>query len=400
MVGRMISLLHHPVFSRLFAAQVVALVGTGLLTVALALLAYDLAGDRAGAVLGTALTIKMVAYVGISPLATALFARLPRRAVLIGADLIRAAVALSLPFIDAVWQIYVLIFLLQAASATFTPSFQAVIADVLTDEEDYTHALSLSRMAYEIETLVSPALAAMLLTVMSYNLLFLGTVVGFVTSAVLILSVNLPARGEAEDRPFRERLTRGVRIYMATPRLRGLLALNMSVAAVVAFVLVNTVVLVRARFHGGEGDVALVMAAYGAGAMAVALILPGLLHDMRDRAVMVASSFGLALVGLAYGIALWIGTESWTLLIAVWFILGGLNAGILTPSGRLLKRSAASRDRPAVFTAQFALSHACWLIGYPAAGWLGASFGLPAALIVGAVVAGGMAVVSSRIWQG
>ncbi len=400
MVGRMISLLHHPVFSRLFAAQVVALVGTGLLTVALALLAYDLAGDRAGAVLGTALTIKMVAYVGISPLATALFARLPRRAVLIGADLIRAAVALSLPFIDAVWQIYALIFLLQAASATFTPSFQAVIPDVLTDEEDYTHALSLSRMAYEIETLVSPALAAMLLTVMSYNLLFLGTVVGFLISAVLILSVNLPARGEAEDRPFRERLTRGVRIYLATPRLRGLLALNMSVAAVVAFVLVNTVVLVRARFHGGEGDVALVMAAYGAGAMAVALILPGLLHDMRDRAVMVASSFGLALVGLAYGIALWIGTESWTLLIAVWFVLGGLNAGILTPSGRLLKRSAASRDRPAVFTAQFALSHACWLIGYPAAGWLGASIGLPAALIVGAVVAGGMAVVSSRIWQG
>ena len=57
----MIAVLLHPVFARLFAAQVVALLGTGLLTVALGLLAYDLANARAGVVLGTALTIKMVA---------------------------------------------------------------------------------------------------------------------------------------------------------------------------------------------------------------------------------------------------------------------------------------------------------------------------------------------------
>ena len=43
-------------------AQVIALIGTGLATVALGLLAYELAGDRAGAVLGTALAIKMSDY--------------------------------------------------------------------------------------------------------------------------------------------------------------------------------------------------------------------------------------------------------------------------------------------------------------------------------------------------
>src|SRR6056297_794353 len=107
----MLSVLRHPVYARLFAAQVVALLGTGLLTVALGLLAYDLAGERAGSVLGTALAIKMVAYVG--------------------AELLRAGVALALPFVDAVGQIYVAIFVLQAASATFTPAFQATIPDVL-----------------------------------------------------------------------------------------------------------------------------------------------------------------------------------------------------------------------------------------------------------------------------
>ncbi len=59
-------------------------------------------------------------------------------------DLIRAVVIAFLPFVTEVWQVYVLIFLLQAASAGFTPAFQAVIPDVLKDEDDYTNALSAS----------------------------------------------------------------------------------------------------------------------------------------------------------------------------------------------------------------------------------------------------------------
>ena len=60
-------------YRHLLLAQVIALLGTGLATVASGLLAYDLAGGNAGVVLGTALAIKMVAYVGIAPVAS--FAR-------------------------------------------------------------------------------------------------------------------------------------------------------------------------------------------------------------------------------------------------------------------------------------------------------------------------------------
>ena len=56
-------------YRHLFSAQIIALFGTGLTTVALGLLAYELAGPSAGLVLGTALTIKMVMYVVIAPLA-------------------------------------------------------------------------------------------------------------------------------------------------------------------------------------------------------------------------------------------------------------------------------------------------------------------------------------------
>ncbi len=394
----MIQILRHRVFAALFAAQVVALLGTGLLTVALGLLAFDLAGREAGAVLGTALTIKMVAYVALSPVAQALIQHLPRRLVLISADLMRGAVALCLPFVTEIWQIYALIFLLQAASATFTPAFQATIPDVLKDEADYTKALSLSRLAYDIENLASPALAGMLLTVLSYNWLFLGTVFGFAFSAWLIWRAQVPAaKSDDTKRPFSERLTRGARIYLATPRLRGLLALNMAAAAISAFVLVNTVVLVRSVMGGGERDLAFALAAYGAGSMAMALILPRLLEKVRDRPVMISSALSLSILGAGLGVLL-ANEISWYWLLFGWAGLGALYSGVLTPSGRLLRRSAHAEDRPAIFAAQFALSHACWLITYPLAGWAGVLLGLGPTMLILSAIALVSSFIALRVW--
>lgn len=250
----MLAVLANRTYGRLFLAQIIALLGTGLLTVALGLLAFALAGDRAGTVLGTALAIKMIAYVAVAPVVGAFAAQLPRKGFLIAMDLVRAAIALLLPFVSEVWQIYVLIFLLQSASAAFTPTFQATIPDVLPDEADYTKALSLSRLAYDLESLISPMLAAALLTLISYHWLFSGTVAGFLVSAALILSVTLPASpAVARKGGIYDRTTRGMRIYLATPRLRGLLALNLAAAAGGAMVIVNTVVFVKGRLGLGDG---------------------------------------------------------------------------------------------------------------------------------------------------
>lgn len=256
----MLAVLSNRTYRHLFGAQVIALVGTGLLTVALGLLAFRLAGDRAGAVLGTALAIKMVAYVVVAPVAGAFTGQLPRRAFLVATDIVRAAIALMLPFVDQVWQIYVLIFVLQSASAAFTPTFQATIPDILPDERDYTRALSLSRLAYDLENLLSPTLAALLLTVIGYNWLFGGTVVGFLCSAALVVSVTLPSATRSDRQGgIYDRTTRGLRIYLATPRLRGLLALNLAVAAAGAMVIVNTVVIVQALLGRPQNDVAIAL---------------------------------------------------------------------------------------------------------------------------------------------
>lgn len=389
----MLHILANRTYRHLFLAQVVALVGTGLATVALGLLAYELAAGNAGAVLGTALAIKMIAYVGVAPIAAAFAERLPRRAMLVGLDLIRAGVALLLPFVTEVWQVYALIFVLQSASAGFTPTFQATIPDVLPDEKDYTRALSLSRLAYDLESVVSPMLAAALLTVISFHSLFAGTVIGFLMSAALVVSVILPSPKPTARRGIYERTTRGLRIYLATPRLRGLLALNLAIAAAGAMVIVNTVVLVQAEFGLSQRATALALAAFGGGSMIAALILPRLLEDVPDRRAMLGGAT-ILVAGLFVGVAI----QDYTFLLPLWFALGLGYALAQTPSGRLLRRSSQPEDRPALFAAQFALSHACWLITYPVAGWLGAKAGLPATFATLGVIAGCAAILATGLW--
>ncbi|GGT94101.1 MULTISPECIES: MFS transporter [Streptomyces] len=397
----MLSVLRHPTYRRLFTAQVLALAGTGLATVALSLLAYDLAGADASAVLGTALAIKMAAYVAIAPLIGAVADRIPRRALLVSTDLIRATAALALPLVTEVWHVYVLILLLQAASAAFTPAFQATIPDVLPDERDYTRALSLSRLAYDLENLFSPALAAALLAFLPYGALFTGTATGFLASGALVASALLPAPAPVERTGgVFTRAAFGTRLFLATPRLRALLALELVVAAAGAMVLVNTVVLVREVLGRPTGDVALAFGAYGAGSMAAALCLPRILDRVGDRALMLPAAFlaTAVLALLPLGLSIAPGPWSWPALLTAWCAVGAATSAVLTPGGRLLRRSAARTDLPAAFAARFSLAHACWLLTYPLAGWTAAHAGLGVAAGALSGVALLAAVAAVRLW--
>jgi MFS family permease len=397
----MLAVLANTTYRNLFLAQVIALVGTGLATVALGLLAYDIAGSNGGAVLGTAMAIKMIAYIGVAPVVGAYAARLPRRAFLIAMDVIRIGVALVLPFVDQVWQVYVLIFILQSASAGFTPTFQATIPDILPDEKDYTRALSLSRLAYDMESLTSPILAAALLTVFNFHWLFAGTAVGFAASALLVLATVLPASSAKQRQGgIWTNTTLGTRIYLATPRLRGLLAVTLAAAAASAMVIVNTPVLIRAGLGLGQSEVAMTLAAFGGGSMIAALLLPRLLDRVADRTVMLASAAAMTLLlgALALGWQLHGRSGFWYALLGGWLLLGMVYAASITPGGRLLRRSAGSDDRTALFAAQFALSHICWLIAYPLAGQIGALAGFGTAFMATAILAAIGTIIAFLIW--
>lgn len=398
--------LRHRVYGRLFAAQVVALIGTGLATVGLGLLAYDLAGERASLMLGAVFAVKMVAYVLVAPLAAAAVAGLPRRAVMVGADLVRFSVALMLPFVTQLWQVFVLVFVLQAASATFTPTFQSVIPLVLPNEDEYTEALSLSRLAYDLEAIASPMLAALLLLVVPANALFLGTALGFAGSAALVLAAQLPrllgiaSAADGPVAPFGARACEGVSLFLRTPQLRPILALNLAVASAGAFVIVQTVVIVRAELALPEASVALFLAINGAGSMTAALALPRLLRRVDERRVMLPAALLLAVVTAVAGAALMAPAGAWKpfVLGLVWFLIGIGWSCAETPVGRIIRSSVPAESLPGAFAAQFSLSHACWLLTYPLTGALG-QLGLPLTALVLAGIAAASGVVATLWWK-
>ena len=70
---------------------------------------------------------------------------------------------------------------------------------------------------------------------------------------------------------------------LRTPRLKGLLAINLAVAAAGALVIVNTVVYVQASFGLDQQSTALALAAFGGGSMVAALALPAFSSACRTE---------------------------------------------------------------------------------------------------------------------
>ena len=136
------------------------------------------------------------------------------------------------------------------------------------------------------------------------------------------------------------------------------------------------------------------LAAFGAGSMLVALALPRILDRLPERRVMLVGATVIAASLLVGGVM----RASFSGLLALWFLVGVGYSLAQTPSGRLLRRSSHAVDRPALFAAQFALSHACWLLTYPLAGWLGAKLGMSTSFLSLGAVALVAIVLANRLW--
>ena len=363
--------LSNPSFAKLFTAQIIALVGTGLSTVALSLLAYDMAGGRAGTVLGIALAFKMVAYVFFAPIIGGIVHRISRKSFLIAMDVLRAAIVLLMPFVSEIWHIYALIFLLNLFSAGFKPVFQAVIPDILNNDEQYGKALAYSRVAYDLENILSPTLAGIGLLFFTYTGLFVFNSVAFVISAMIIIITLLPKPKPVErSGNFIDEVTYGVISYFKTPRLRSLLVLYIGIAVGSSMVIVNTVIYVKDYLMLPDTTLALFFACSGLGSMLMAFTYPVIAKKLDDKTVI-----QIGILTLAISLFLMSYEPALSSALINWFLIGaGLSLSQI-PSGKIVNMSANPNDRTAYFSAQFSLSHMCWLIGYLAAGQLVYIFG-------------------------
>jgi H+ antiporter protein len=296
-----------------------------------------------------------------------------------------------LPFITSEAQVYVAVAVLQMAAATFTPTFQALIPRIINNQNEYTSALSLSRIAYDLEQILSPVLAAMLLSFASRGQVFAVAAVGFVGSATMIAGSR--SLGVDKRESVSRRVREGMVMMLRLPELRGVLALNLALAAPTALVLVNTVVLVRGQLGRSESDVAVLLGACGAGSIVMALLIPHLrLH------VTLFGGAGGAVAGLLGFFLLIDAAPTWPVFISLWFVLGMSMSALATPMGQVIRRNVADEELGSVFAAQFSLSHACYMLTYPLAGWCGAALGLGWTSLLLALIAGFALIAAANVW--
>lgn len=256
-----------------------------------------------------------------------------------------APVAFTLPWVDAVWQVYLQIFVFQAASGLLLPAYQATVPDLLPDEPDHSRAIAKARLAYDLEGLLSPALAAAFLVLVTWHGLFVGTSLGFLVSALLIARAGVPSPRPRPGGNALGRLALGLRAFRDQPQLRGLVAIGFAAAVASAMVALGvgcaiaqtpaTSVLRRScsraegqqldAVHFAPGDVWLIAAHPLAGHLAAAIGAAG------------AFAVFALLAAVGMGLAAW----HWPARDAR-VIQRGTGAGALTSLDRRRRRSAAT----------------------------------------------------------
>jgi len=379
-----------PSYYKLFLGYVLALFATGVATVALALLAFNLAGDYSGAILGTALSIKMAAYVVAAPVSAALTERLPRKSLLVALDLIRAGSLGLLPFVAEVWQVYALVFVFALASATFTLVYLTVVPYLLGNREDYARSLARSRIASELDGAISPMLAAGLLLIAAATGVFLIATAAFIVSAALVWSAKLPRHTTPRQSGLWSKVLRGPRLFVAVPEFRSVIALDVAMALATAMVMVNTVVIMQGSLDRDIDSAARAFFSFGAGSVLGAVMLARLPLVSEWRMMLLGST--VITLGLASGMVM----QTYVGLLAIWAVLGFGVALALTPVSMLIRRIAPPDDLQTLFAAQFSISNICLLMAYPLAGWVGAELGITMAF---AVLAAAAALATLAAWR-
>ena len=364
--------LRNPIFARLYTAQTTSLLGDALTWVGLALLAFELAGQKAAIVLSGALTLRVTAFVLLSPLAGAIADRFDRKKIMVITHLIRMIVVGLLPFVSQVWQIYVLILALNIFNAFFTPTYQATIP-LVTGQNDYPQAIALSATTYQLLGVLGPGIAGSIAAFIGARQVFFLDALSFLIAGVLIFTLPGQLRVEPyqESSSTRSRtwqdIKNGTTRLFTDPYIRYALFMQLVASIAGAQILVYTVGYVQGILKLGEVEYGWVMAAFGIGATLSAVAI-GAIGQSLTRTTFVL--FGATLITLALLPA---NYANLPVLMCLWLLAGAGQNCVNLPTQTLIADRIPTEAQGRVYGAHFAWSHLWWAISYPLAGWLGSN---------------------------
>jgi len=303
--------LNHRDFRRFYAAQLLALVGGWMQTVAQAWLVLQLTDSPFK--LGLISTLQFSPILMFSLVAGAVADRLPKRGLLVTTQTTLACQALLLGALVSTGRVQyghvaVLGLVLGFANVVDQPARQSFVMEMV-GKGDVANAVALNSAAFNAARIVGPAVAGVLIGRVGVGPVFFINSVGFV--GVILTLLRLEARGlpRREGRAtMLEEIVEGLRYARRTPRLLLALGLVLSVSLFVFNFTVYVPLLARTVLGLGAEGFGFLMASLGVGAVAGALTVGG----FGSREPELGRMFLSAAVAFAALLGLGLSRHVWT----------------------------------------------------------------------------------------
>ena len=399
-------------FRRLWLAQIVSENGDWFYTLAIYSLLLDLTGKASSVAM--ALVLQVLPHTLLGPLAGVVNDRFSRRKVMIATDLLRMVIVACMVLVRTrgrVWIIYPLLFLETVMVAFFEPARNAVIPNVVA-EDDVVVANTLASATWSFDLAIGSVLGGMVAAWLGRDAVFVINSLSFAASALLISRMSFveshadAANRHAEDQaPGWSAMRAGFRYIFRDPKLAALVSLKggMSIAGTswvlfpvmamrVFTIPISGIPPERAALFG----MSLLMGARGIGAL-LGPLFASHWTGQRQSSLRTAVLLGFLVGGIGY-IALGNVGGIWAAVVLIALAHSGTST-VWVFSTTLLHLNTDDRFRGRVFGADLAVSMlvlaaASWVAGWAIDGGVaprtvalgtGAAMFVPAALWAGAM---------------
>ncbi len=358
-------------YRRLWIGDMASLLGDWINTIALYTLIRQLTGSPVA--LGLVFIVKTLPFALASPLAGLLADRYDRKRLMIGADLLRAAVVLGFLFIDRAAQLpllYGLIALQMMIGAVFVPARSATLPNITSPGELLT-ANALSASTWSVLLAVGAAIGGFATEGLGVDAVFVLNSVSYLVSAAFVAGVRVPPRAEpaaasAEAAPGPLRLVRlgiagwrrghneivdGWRQLTRRPEI-GRIALVKPAWAVGGGALVYALTLVGESWRPGAPAVGIGLL-YAARGLGTGIGPIAARAGVPERNWPMMFGLGLAFTGVCY---LTVGSIGWGLWLPLLVVLAHSSSGAnWVTSTVLLQKRTPDRYRGRVFATEWLL---------------------------------------------
>jgi MFS family permease len=351
-----------PSFRLLFLATLASGFGTWLAFVGLAIDVKD--RTDSGPWVSALLIADILPAVVIGLLAGPLVDRLSRKGLMIGADLLRAAIFALLPFAGSAAVIVALAALAGVGTGLFRPAVYAGLPN-LVEDDDLPRANGLIQGVENLAWAVGPLLGGLLVAASGPDLAYWVNASTFLVSALLLSGI--PGRvlqaGTAESQGHWRDLLEGFTFVLRTPALVTVLVVWSVFMLASAGINVGEVFLAKDTFDAGDFGFGLLVGATGLG-LVLGSLAAGSLLDRHPLARVYPGSIFLVALAVAAGA---LAPNVWVAAGCV-LVVGAANGVAVVCNALLVQRGSPDALRGRAFTVLMSSSFGVLALGLLVAG--------------------------------